>query len=233
MPNFKEVFSNKHVVLPVIHVETEEQTLNNAQIAHEAGADGVFLISMKGMSHRDLLKMHKTVKKEFATWWIGVNYLDLPTIAVFENVNNQVSGVWADNAHINEWVKKQIYAEQISQARKESDWQGLYFGGVAFKYQEKVNNLKKAAQIAKYYMDVVTTSGSQTGSAPDLRKIEIMKEAAGDSPLAIASGISPENVKSYLKCADCFLVATSLLKPGTENFDPSKVKKLIEIVKGT
>lgn len=233
MPNFKEIFPNKHVVLPVIHVENEKQTLNNAQIAKEAGADGVFLISMRGLNHRDLLKMHETIKKEFATWWVGVNYLDLPAIVVFENVNNQVSGVWADNARIYEWLEEQIYAEQISQARKESGWQGLYFGGVAFKYQERVNNVKKAAEIAKLYIDVITTSGSQTGSAPDLRKIEIMKEAAGDSPLAIASGISPENVKSFLEVgADCFLVATSLLKPGTENFDPSKVKKLIEVVRG-
>lgn len=232
MPNFKEVFSNKHVILPVIHVETKEQTLKNAEIAKEAGVDGVFLISMKGMSHQDLLKMHKMVKKEFATWWVGVNYLDLPAICVFENLNNKVNGVWADNARIYEFLNEQIYAEQIAQARKKSDWQGLYFGGVAFKYQENVNNVKKAAAIAKYYMDVVTTSGDYTGSAPDLRKIELMKEGVGHSPLAIASGISPENVKNYLQYADCFLVATSLLKPGTEDFDSSRVKKLIEVVRG-
>ncbi|MBM3205739.1 adenine phosphoribosyltransferase [Candidatus Shapirobacteria bacterium] len=232
MTNFKEVFPNKHVVLPVIHVETKKQTLHNAEIAKESNADGVFLISMKGMNHQDLLKMHAMVKKEFATWWVGVNYLDLPTICVFENLNSKVGGIWADNARIYEFLKEQIYAEQIAHARKESGWQGLYFGGVAFKYQENVNNVKKAAGIAKHYMDVVTTSGEATGSAPDLRKIEIMKEAVGDSPLAIASGISPENVKNYLKCADCFLVATSLLKPGTEDFDPSRVKKLIEIVRG-
>lgn len=232
MSSFKEVFPNKHVVLPVIHVENEKQTLKNAEIAKEAGADGVFLISMRGMNHQDLLKMHQMVKKEFATWWVGLNYLDLPTIKVFENINNQVSGVWADNAEIYEWLEEQLHARQISEAREKSNWEGLYFGSVAFKYQAKVNNFKRVAEIAKDYMDVVTTSGEYTGSAPDLRKIEIMKEAIGNSPLAIASGISPENVKSFLKTADCFLVATSLLKPGTEEFDSLRVKKLIEVVRG-
>lgn len=231
MSNFKETFSNKHVVLPVVHVGTEKQTLDNIQIAHEAGADGVFLISMKGMNHQDLLKMHHLVRKEFATWWIGINYLDLPTVKVFQNVNRQVSGIWADNACIYEWMERQIDAEQIIKAKNKGNYQGLYFGGVAFKYQPQVDNVKKAAQIAKHYTDVITTSGEGTGSAPDLKKIQIMKETIEDHPLAIASGISPENIKTYLKSADCFLVATSLLKPGTENFDPNKVKKLIATVR--
>ena len=59
MTNFKEVFQNKHVVLPVVHVETGIQTLKNAHIAFKAGADGVFLISMNGMNHYDLLQIQK------------------------------------------------------------------------------------------------------------------------------------------------------------------------------
>jgi hypothetical protein len=35
-----------------------------------------------------------------------------------------------------------------------------------------------------------------------------LKRALGDWPLAIASGITPENVGEYLPVADCFLVAT-------------------------
>ncbi|MCX6725718.1 MAG: adenine phosphoribosyltransferase [Candidatus Shapirobacteria bacterium] len=230
--NFKEVFSNNKVVLPVVHVKTEKQTLNNVFIAKENGADGAFLISMEGMNHHDLLKMYEVVQKEVPTFWLGINYLDLRAIHVFENLNSHINGAWVDDAEIFEQVNLQLNAEKISEARKKSGWKGLYFGGVAFKYQREVNNYKKVAEIAKHYMDVITTSGTQTGSAPDLRKIEIMKEAVGDSPLAIASGISPENVGKFKKVADCFLVATSILKPGTEDFDPSKVKELIEAVRG-
>lgn len=232
MSNFREVFTNRHVVLPVIHIETPKQTLDNATIAYETGADGVFLISMRRMNHREVLQMHKTVRQYFATWWIGINYLDLPAVSVFDNIDAGVSGVWVDNAEIYEWLEKQVTAEKIKLVREKSNWKGLYFGGIAFKYQPEVNNVGLAAKIATSYMDVVTTSGTKTGSAPDLRKIEIMKNAIGDFPLAIASGISPENIEHYLKVVDCFLVATSLLLPETELFDPKRVKDIVDAVRG-
>ena len=232
MAYFKEIFPLAHAVLPVVHVETKSQALRNAEIAYLAGADGAFLISMQGMRHQELAKIHEAVKKEFSSWWLGINYLDLPTIKVFENLNPDVSGVWADDARIDEWVEKQIEAEQIQEARKRSGWDGLYFGGVAFKYQRQVKKLEEVAQLAGGFMDVVTTSGSSTGSAPDREKIFRMKASIGDRPLAIASGISPDNVGNYLDIADCFLVATSLLVPGEEEFDPSRVRDLIQAVRG-
>lgn len=227
----KEVFSNRHVVLPVIHMETEDQVLQNANIARENGADGVFLIQMRNPNYEKVNQLQKLVNDEFGNdWWIGVNHLDLPTIRVFNCLNKEVSGVWVDNAEIYEWQDKQIIAEKINQVRKKSNFKGLYFGGVAFKYQQRVDNLELVAKIATRYMDVVTTSGDGTGMAPEVSKIEIMKSAIGDHPLAIASGITPRNVKDY-SMADCFIVATSLLKPGTEYFDVDKMKRLVDGVR--
>lgn len=231
MERFRETFSNPHVVLPVIHVETPRQTLKNAEIAQKAGADGAFLISMQGMSHKELSEMHRVVQNEFSTWWVGVNYLDLSTIEVFNTINDNISGVWADDARINEWVEQQVEAEEIKKLQHARGWNGLYFGGVAFKYQRDVDNIELAAQIATHYMDVVTTSGSGTGSAPDREKIARMKGAIGTHPLGIASGITPSNVSEYKEVADCFLVATSLLVPGREEFDPGKVKDLVDAVR--
>ena len=37
-----------------------------------------------------------------------------------------------------------------------------------------------------------------------------VKSAFGDVPLAIASGITPDNVHPYLDYADCYLVATGI-----------------------
>lgn len=238
MANFKESFQYKHVVLPVIHAKTEEQVLSNAKVAYEAGCDGVFLINMEnerklfGMNYIKLMELYQLVKEEFAPWWIGVNCLDLPTADVFKNITPSVSGVWADNAGINERLKEQLDAEEVKLAREKSNWKGLYFGGVAFKYQPDVDNPGLTAKIATNFVDVVTTSGKATGSAPDLTKIKLMKDRMGDFPLAIASGVSPENVKQFLPYADCFIVATSLLIPGTENFDKDKIKALIDNVRG-
>ena len=102
----------------------------------------------------------------------------------------------------------------------------LYFGGVAFKYQREVRDLEAACRIAREHVDVVTTSGSGTGHVPPVEKISRMKRALGDWPLAIASGITPENVKDYLPVADCFLVSTGIGKSFTE-LEPAKVLSLV------
>ena len=231
MEDFHEVFKNNKVVLPVIHVENKIQAIKNAEIAKRAGADGVFLISMTGMGSRGLLEIQREVKKEFSTWWVGVNLLGESTVRVFDKLDNGVSGLWVDNARIDEWAKKQLEADDIKLARQKSDWKGLYFGGVAFKYQRHVDNLALAAQIATQYADVITTSGQGTGMAPDYGKIATIKASVGNFPVAIASGISPDNISTYKEVADCYLVATSLLKPGTEDFDFSKVNDLVRAVR--
>jgi len=231
MANFKEMFPGPHVVLPVIHVETPTQTLRNAEIALRAGCDGAFLISMRGMNYQGLLEMHRMVTREYPGWWLGVNFLDLPAEEVFDKLDQTIGGVWVDNAKINEHLSLQADATRISTARLHSQWEGLYFGGVAFKYQEHVDHPEQAAKIATKFVDVVTTSGTKTGSAPDIAKISAMKQAMGNFPLGIASGISPENVHQYKGTADCFLTATSLLIPGTEVFDRNKVVRLVENVR--
>jgi len=235
MANFNEVFDNRHAVLPVVHITDSEQAIRNTGIAVESGADGVFLISMEGMGHNYINRVHSLAKEQFPGFWIGVNYLDLmdDPLQVFPNLKSDVNGAWLDDAWINLKGKPQMEAEAITRAKEESGWDGLYFGGVAFKYRGKVSvgDLTGIAQEATKYVDVVTTSGEGTGIAPSISKIQRLKEGVGVSPLAIASGITPDNVYNYLEIADAFLVATSLLKRGTDDFDPAKVKALVEAVR--
>ena len=58
-----------------------------------------------------------------------------------------------------------------------------------------------------------------------------MRQALGTFPLALASGVTPENVTDYLPFVDCFLVATGISKSFTE-LDPAKVTGLVENVRG-
>lgn len=60
--------------------------------------------------------------------------------------------------------------------------------------------------------------------------IQRMKQALGDTPLAIASGITPENVADYLPHADSFLVATGISRSFTE-LDPVRVQALVDQVR--
>lgn len=226
---FRSVFANRHAVLPVIHVESAPQALRNAQIAREASADGVFLIN-HGMSWEVLLSIHQEVTRAFPSWWVGVNCLDLSPEEVFGRLSPEVDGVWVDNAQIREDHQTQTEAEAVSLARSASGWPGLYFGGVAFKYQRQVSDLAAAATLAAKFMDVVTTSGAGTGQAANVEKIKTMKEALGETPLAIASGITPENVSLYLPFADALLVATGISR-SFEELEPAKVQDLIQRVR--
>lgn len=58
------------------------------------------------------------------------------------------------------------------------------------------------------------TSGIATGHEADLTKIQTFRDAIGDAPMALASGITPENATEYCGLVDCFLVATGINYPG-------------------
>ena len=81
---------------------------------------------------------------------------------------------------------------------------------MAFKKQREVksDHYKLSAQIATHFMDVVCTSGVKTGSAADIEKIRTFRSGCGDKVLALASGVTPENVTDYIPYVDCILVAT-------------------------
>ena len=232
MNRLAEVFpGRRHVLLPVIHVEEEAQALHETRVARETDCDGVFLIN-HDVSSEELLDIHGVVAEAFPDWWIGVNCLGRLPAQVFEEITNEVGGVWADNAGIDERVADQSEAAHNLSVQRRTGWKGLYFGGVAFKYQRQVEDLTVATQMAARYMDVVTTSGPGTGQSASVEKIARMKSALESSPLAIASGITPENISDYLPHADCFLVATGISKSWRE-FDPVKIKALVKAVRST
>lgn len=224
---FRKHWHTGHVVLPVIHASSMNQVLQNVAIAVEAEAHGVFLIN-HSISVSSLFSYHDTVQDRFPGLWVGLNCLDInPTWAC----EHPADGTWSDNAGIFEGKEKQPYADPRRIMMRSTGWEGMYFGGVAFKGQRKVRpeHYGLAAQKAMPCMDVVTTSGPGTGYAADVDKIRIMKEAIGDFPLAIASGITPDNVGDYLPHADCFLVASGI-SDDFENLNLGLTKRLMSAV---
>jgi hypothetical protein len=230
MSRFRAVFSSRHVVLPVIHVVSQEQTLRNARVARDGGADGAFLLGHGRVGDEELLQIHQAVAAQMEGWWLGVNCLSFSVEEVFRRMRDRVAGVWIDDALIDERSDEQPAAARIAAVQKEVGWKGLYFGGVAFKYQRPVRDPARAARLAAPWLDVVTTSGPGTGEAADPEKIRVMKEAIGDHPLAIASGVTPENVTDYLPYADCFVSATGVSYT-FEELDPARVRALVRVVR--
>jgi len=222
------------VVLPVIHVLDTERTLKNIEILTEAGAPGCFLINHDfGVPpFLDILREVRSTKPEL---WIGVNFLAVtgkdafPQLAALGHEGCRIDAYWADDARIDEHVTDQIEAREIAEAR--TGWDGLYFGGTAFKKQRPVDpsNYARSAEIACDWMDVVTTSGLATGVEADDAKIATFRSAIGDKPLALASGISPQNAQRYRE-VDCFMVATGINYEGNfYDIDPTRLRRLLDI----
>jgi hypothetical protein len=101
MSQFRSIFSHRHVILPVMHVESHDQAHRNADIARSQGCDGIFLIN-HGIPYTELLEIHHRVVEDFPHWWIGVNCLDLTPCEVFLKISDEVDGIWVDNAMIDE-----------------------------------------------------------------------------------------------------------------------------------
>lgn len=221
MPTFDQTFSKtrgKHVFLPVIHVETEAQTVRNMKIASDHGADGVFLINHH-VPDTLLFRIYEKVRELFPMLWIGLNCLHMGREAVAV-MPREVQGLWADNGGVSDRGVHDSF-HRFQSLRREVGWKGIYFGGVAFKGQPVVEDAALAAKFAMPHIDVITTSGIRTGEAPSLAKIKAMRQATGGHPLAIASGMSPWYVSEYMPYCDCFMVATSISHSFTE-LDPRK-----------
>lgn len=227
------------VVLPVIHVLDNQQAETNVQTAMAGGCPGVFLIN-HDFPYPEFLPIIRHIRAKFPDFWLGVNFLAVtgrdafPVLGELQRDGIQVDAYWADDACIDERreADDQPEASEIDGIRKSAGWDGLYFGGTAFKKQREVNSQDHAASatIACHHMDVVTTSGIATGHSADLGKINTFREACKDNAIALASGITPENAHIYANLVDCFMVATGInIANDFYNLDPARLANLMEV----
>ena len=228
-------------VLPVIHVRDAVQACRNAVVAIEAGAQGVFLIN-HDFPREELVPILGEVRTRFPSLWLGVNFLAVtgrdafPVLGRLQAEGVDVDAYWADDARIDERVPadEQTAAAEIAAAREASGWTGLYFGGTAFKKQRPVapSGHETAARTATAWMDAVTTSGVATGRAADRAKIAAFRRGCGNAPLALASGVTPENAAGYAPDVDAMLVATGINHDGDfYEIDPARLRRLLAVTR--
>jgi hypothetical protein len=224
---YDDVFPGRHSFIVVIHVNDKMQALEQSEIAINNGAGGIFLIN-HGMPWNELLSIYKDVREAHKDAWIGVNCLDLTPAGVVDKFPDGLDGIWSDRSGVDDDLE---FARMTREFMEERSFEGLYFGGVDFKYQSPAKDLEKAAREAVKYMDVVTTSGPGTGMQPPVEKVKVMKSAIENgSRLAVASGMTVDNVKDYAT-ADCFLVGTGI-SVDFHHLDPAKVAAFARKIDG-
>ena len=221
---------------PVIHVVNEKLAIDNINICVDSEVSGVFLISHK-LNYKKFIPIAITLRNLFPDVWMGINILDcniskalleLPDKKMVINDKCIFQGYWSDTTYV------------VSDKDKNNQWAAgalnnmhhrgiIFFGGFAFKYQAEVKDMENEAKLTSNFVDYLTTSGDATGYPPTPEKIQRIRNAVGDKAIAIASGISINNVETF-GMADAFLVASSIGKTFTE-LDPIKTKELAGIIR--
>ena len=174
----------------------QEQVFRNIEICISCGIDKVFLINHE-VTTSDILSTALKAKKIFPEMWVGINMLGMKTTDALSIDEPLIDGLWCD-ASIS--IKDVV----------DRNFKGMFFGGLAFKYQKQPKDLKLACIEATLTTDVATTSGPGTAKPAAIEKIKIIRDHLGDHPMAIASGVSVDNIESYIGLADYLLVASSI-----------------------
>ncbi|NTV22727.1 MAG: hypothetical protein HGB03_04205 [Candidatus Yonathbacteria bacterium] len=239
----KKLFPRFFVVIHVQHKtndnEASKHVIEEATKIFKAGASGIFLIpdyenESNGHSKRatseDLFFYYSEIKKLFPNFPVGVNFLKR-----FETMESDLIDAIKEK-DFNMIQSDGSFAKIIPLVAEVSRTD--FFTGLAFKYSRHSSasgdDLKRLCDnIPKFNYVIPTTSGIATGKPADYEKIkEIKTYLSIDQRLGIASGITEENVKTFLEIGVTdFLVATSLIEKNVKGFDilsSEKIKVLAE-----
>ena len=220
--NFKGMRTH---VIPVIHYASDEQAIRNAELAFDVDCAGIFLIHMDGENHL-LAPVAQVIKARWPSKLVGINFLGAePADAVAANIANGLDMTWTDvqltHSAAAPWTQAECVREALARSPKH-----MVFAGVAFKHQRAEPQPELAAQKARDFGFIPTTSGSATGVAAEEGKVVKLRAALGDAaPLAIASGITPENVHKFAPSLTHILVATGV----SSNFYEFDFEKLYQL----
>lgn len=214
MAPFREHFpTRERVLLAVIHTMTEEASVRSVDTAFEAGADGVFLINQTMVSG-DVIRLAESLRARLGEKpWMGINLLGYQVDLLVASYGHLFQGIWSDRYTLAPSLHDAGHEEFELRMRGL-----LWFGGVCFKYTNAEHYRGEALAVevscAKGYgVDVITTSGAETGVGASLGKVEEVVAASEDHPVALASGVSSENVDEYMRLGvKAFIVASSIEK---------------------
>lgn len=199
----------KPEVWPVIHVLSSRLALSAADLAAKHGCSGVFLISMDGYDSR-LDPISADIRQRFPELSIGVNYLTLSADqGLKRSLEQGYQATWTDDAGLHSTGAIDPAAACRLLLQQQSNHP--FFGAVDFKGQRRDPDPGKAAMLALEHGMIPTTSGSRTGVAPPSQKLATIRAAIGsDAPLAVASGITPENVGELGAFVSHILISTGI-----------------------
>lgn len=228
---------NRRLFVVIHTLSTEpagiEHAIGQTELARGNGADGIIIIPdyakaghPQATTEEQLLYL-EALKEQFPDFPIGVNFL------------TRLSGI-EDHLYRIQPAFIQTDSAGFDSVDRTKLPQTEFFCGLAFKYSQyedvRGEKLKIHSLRVTQVCDVPTTSGKATGVPADVEKIrEIVSYLPEGKRLGIASGVSAENVHSYMQAGITdFLVATSLLLGvdihNHDLLDPKKIADLARTI---
>lgn len=213
-------------VWPVIHVCDIPTALENARIAAGCGVAGAMLISHDG-DERLVDRCAWEIRLLGQTGLrLGVNYLTLGVDRAVRRSQYQGYATWCDDPGVRSPVGATDAAIEACRFGPKLP----VFAGVAFKGQSPDPDPGATARAVTMLGFIPTTSGIVTGIAPDDGKLWALRRALpDDAPLAVASGVTADNVARMVPHVTHVLVATGISKSFHE-FDARKLEQLMREV---
>jgi len=210
------------IILPVIHYSTLPVALENAKIAFQNGCDGVFVINMDYSSITDLEipAVCAEIKWKFPNKKVGANYLYADFITMFQKYIDEIDMIWTDDliaTEHDEIIRALEFVKNVD-----------IFESFAFKYKKSDPDFVNTGNTILAKGRIPTTSGSGTGHAAPLEKLIQLSELPR---LALASGLTPENIYMFKPYITHALVATGI-SDSFYTFDPVKVKDFVQAARG-
>lgn len=202
---------------PVLHLGTKTENQRNIETAQAAGAYGVFLIDMNLVGWSRIEKAAQQIPDGLR---YGINVLSV--------------GNWSARLIATRLGADAYWTDHVESDRVDLREKPAWFGGVAHKGNAYVldQNLQALARKASAQMAVPTTTGANTGYPPSAHRIELLRKGIPDHQrLAIASGVTPENISMYLEHATDFLVATGI-STSFHRLNPERTAQLGNLING-
>lgn len=226
----------KKQFLVALHAQNDHQIFSElSKILTPGGADGVLLVNSGAHikstdEYPNLFDIAIAIKKQYPEKIIGINPVDL---LHFEAVNEMIhfeqmeietalDVLLTNDGGILEHRDSMDLYSPVEEGLK--TMRAKYYGGIAFSNLPPAKDLAGVARTASQHFNTIVTSGDEAGLPPLLDKMKTIKSEAGDTPVAIAGGMTAENVGAYMPYADVFIVSTSLLEDRTNQYVYNKLK---------
>jgi len=248
---FWQLFPKKKPIIAMVHIFNDkrqrqiDQALEDVERLQQGGVDGLLVENYdcgyldtnratEEMAER-LAEIVIAVKKH-SKIPIGVNVLPNDYWKSF-SVALSTGGTFIQMDHVTGDFEdcESVDAEEYLWTRR--CYRNIaVFGGIHPKYYKLVEPTCSLAECAKKAMvlaDAVVVTGQFTGDSVTLDDLRVAREALGEHPLVVGSGLTPHNAQAQLAIADGAIVGTTFKKGGVrpgESIDLDLVKQLMDEV---